>query len=166
MRLYNSAELIVHIAVALSYIYLQQTPGSLNQTVEFGAIDIPIAVTVGENFVCVLLDNGTVKCFGSNDSGQLGQGKAVTELGGTLSTIPSKLNAINPHVSITTNKSVLHSNMYSDGDIIIHMMYITSNNFILSAIDCDIAVIVDKLQHSASMWTYWLSPYATLTGHP
>jgi Regulator of chromosome condensation (RCC1) repeat len=65
----NSAELIVHIAVALSCIYLQQTPGSLNQAVEFGAIDIPIAVTVGENFVCVLLDNGTVKCFGSNDSG-------------------------------------------------------------------------------------------------
>jgi Regulator of chromosome condensation (RCC1) repeat len=48
---------------------MQQTPGSLNQTIDFGEVDIPIAVTVGDNFVCALLDNGTVKCFGSNESG-------------------------------------------------------------------------------------------------
>ena len=32
-------------------------------------------VSVGEQFACALLDNGGIKCWGSNQSGQLGQGE-------------------------------------------------------------------------------------------
>jgi alpha-tubulin suppressor-like RCC1 family protein len=52
-----------------------------------------IAVGIGNLFTCVLLDNASVKCFGDNISGQLGQGHSntigtnIAEMGEALPTV-------------------------------------------------------------------------------
>ena len=52
-----------------------------------------VAVTAGNAFTCVLLDNGTVKCWGDGASGRLGlgnvadRGDAAGEMGDTLPTV-------------------------------------------------------------------------------
>jgi alpha-tubulin suppressor-like RCC1 family protein len=51
-------------------------------------------LSLGDSFSCALLDNGTVKCWGNDFSGQLGQGDTVTrgdnanEMGDSLLPIP------------------------------------------------------------------------------
>jgi alpha-tubulin suppressor-like RCC1 family protein len=44
------------------------------ETVEFGAVPGAIAVTAGGFHTCALLDNGIPYCWGSNFTGQLGDG--------------------------------------------------------------------------------------------
>ncbi|MFO0661312.1 MAG: hypothetical protein U0165_15985 [Polyangiaceae bacterium] len=39
--------------------------------------NVPLKVTAGDTFSCVLLSNGTVRCWGDNSKGQLGQGDSV-----------------------------------------------------------------------------------------
>ncbi|MCP4757302.1 MAG: hypothetical protein GY866_41090 [Proteobacteria bacterium] len=65
--------------------------------VSLGA-ETPVQIAAGENFTCARLDNGTVKCWGSNSNGQLGLSNleenigddstdtinAITGLGGTV----------------------------------------------------------------------------------
>src|ERR1044071_4453649 len=38
------------------------------------------SVAAGDNFTCQLLGDGTVRCWGVNDSGQLGNGTSTTQL--------------------------------------------------------------------------------------
>ncbi|HEC08814.1 MAG TPA: hypothetical protein ENI86_04480, partial [Acidimicrobiales bacterium] len=52
-------------------------PGEMGDNlppVDLGTGRTAIAVSTGQEFTCALLDNGTVKCFGWNFWGQLGQG--------------------------------------------------------------------------------------------
>ena len=52
-------------------------PGEMGDNlpaIDLGTDRTAVAIAVGSSHVCVVLDNGTVKCWGSNSSGQLGQG--------------------------------------------------------------------------------------------
>ena len=42
--------------------------------VDLGAGRTARAIATGDNHTCVVLDNTSVKCWGSNTAGQLGQG--------------------------------------------------------------------------------------------
>ena len=61
--------------------------------VDLGTGRTAIQITAGENFAAVLLDNGTVKCWGFNGNGQLGyednedRGDEPGEMGGSLPTV-------------------------------------------------------------------------------
>ena len=59
--------------------------------VNLGAGRTATAVTAGANHTCALLDNATVKCWGFNGSGQLGQG-SIANLGdgaGEMAALPA-----------------------------------------------------------------------------
>lgn len=47
--------------------------GDLGVAADLGTGVVATAVTTGCRHTCVLLDDGTVKCFGYNNYGQLGQ---------------------------------------------------------------------------------------------
>jgi hypothetical protein len=68
-----------------------ETPGK-SKTVDFGHNAVVTAVSVGDSFVCAIV-NGAVKCWGLNKHGQLGQGTNVT-LGDTAATAPAKIKPI------------------------------------------------------------------------
>lgn len=55
---------------------------------QLGARAVDLAT--GNNFTCVVLDTGRVRCWGENENGQLGQGNA-TELGNTSESTPNKI---------------------------------------------------------------------------
>jgi alpha-tubulin suppressor-like RCC1 family protein len=59
------------------------TPGGLGPTpAAFGAVtDVPGAITAGTDHACVLVSDGSVGCWGSNASGQLGIGDVPPVLG-------------------------------------------------------------------------------------
>jgi alpha-tubulin suppressor-like RCC1 family protein len=71
-------------------------PGEMGDAlppVPFGTDRLPVAVSSGQFHHCAILDDGHVKCWGSNASGQLGQGDTANrgdqpgELGDALSAI-------------------------------------------------------------------------------
>ena len=49
-------------------------PGEVPVAVDLGAGRTAVAVTAGAYFTCAILDNGQVRCFGANGSGQLARG--------------------------------------------------------------------------------------------
>jgi alpha-tubulin suppressor-like RCC1 family protein len=52
-----------------------ETPGSMGP-VNVGAGRTAVAIAAGEEHTCALLDNGTVRCWGANNTGQLGYGSS------------------------------------------------------------------------------------------
>jgi alpha-tubulin suppressor-like RCC1 family protein len=68
-----------------------KTPGN-STTVNFGTDAAVTAVSIGGRFVCAIV-NGTAKCWGNNEYGQLGQGNTL-DLGATAATIPAKIKPI------------------------------------------------------------------------
>jgi alpha-tubulin suppressor-like RCC1 family protein len=60
------------------------------------------ALAVGGSHTCALLDDGTVKCWGLNDAGQLGQ-NSTTNLGGR----PEQMGDALPVVSLGTGRTAL-----------------------------------------------------------
>jgi alpha-tubulin suppressor-like RCC1 family protein len=56
-----------------------ETPGSVGP-VDLGAGRTAIGISAGEGFTCALLDNGTVRCWGTNNFGDLGYGN-TTDIG-------------------------------------------------------------------------------------
>jgi alpha-tubulin suppressor-like RCC1 family protein len=57
----------------LNYIGDDETPGSVGP-VDLGLDRKAVSVNAGGGFTCALLDDGTVRCWGMNDFGQLGYG--------------------------------------------------------------------------------------------
>ena len=62
--------------------------GETLSTVNLGTGRTAKEVSSGRDHVCALLDNGTVKCWGRNDKGQLGQGDTA-DRGGTADDMAS-----------------------------------------------------------------------------
>ncbi|MCU1367997.1 MAG: hypothetical protein JWN39_3636 [Ilumatobacteraceae bacterium] len=62
-------------------------------TVDLGTSRTATAVSAGSNFTCALLDNGTVKCWGYNAEGELGQG-SIADLGDQINEMGDHLPAI------------------------------------------------------------------------
>lgn len=51
-----------------------ETPGSATVTTEVQTGGVAVQLVVGQGFACVRLDDGGVRCWGTNEHGQLGQG--------------------------------------------------------------------------------------------
>jgi alpha-tubulin suppressor-like RCC1 family protein len=68
-----------------------ETPGT-SKTVDFGTGAVVTAVSAGYYLVCAVVD-GTVKCWGYDSYGQLGQGN-TNDLSGTAATIPAMIKPI------------------------------------------------------------------------
>ena len=71
----------------------RQSPGSV------GPVPLPaghkaVAVSAGTNDTCVILDDGSVRCWGYGAYGQLGYGN-TNDLGDTPTTTPDKVPAVN-----------------------------------------------------------------------
>jgi len=72
-------------------------PGQMGDNlpaVDLGTGRTATAITAGHDFTCALLDNGTVKCWGRNTAGELGQGNTTT-LGDGPGEMGDNLPAIN-----------------------------------------------------------------------
>ena len=72
------------------YIGVNPTDMETLNPIDFGSDRMPVAMAAGDRFSCALLDNGTVKCWGYNAYGQLGQdsnsniGDLPNEMGNNL----------------------------------------------------------------------------------
>ncbi len=72
-------------------------PGEMGDNlpaVDLGTGRTATAITAGHDFTCALLDNGTVKCWGRNTAGELGQGNTTT-LGDGPGEMGDNLPAVN-----------------------------------------------------------------------
>eukprot|EP00953_Heterococcus_sp_UTEX-ZZ885_P041669 21240-Heterococcus_DN1.PRE.1 len=69
------------------------TPGN-STTVDLGIDAAVTSVSLGVQFVCAIVNIGTVKCWGFNRFGQLGQGTTDIILGDTAATTPAKIKPI------------------------------------------------------------------------
>ena len=75
----------------------QSEMGDNLPAIDLGSDLTAVAIELGNNFVCALLNNGSVKCWGRNNRGQLGQGdtrnrgdglhQEQSEMGNNLSAI-------------------------------------------------------------------------------
>ena len=61
------------------------TMGDNLPEVDLGAV-IPVRLTAGQNHACALLDDGRLKCWGSNQFGKLGLGNALIIGGAEIET--------------------------------------------------------------------------------
>lgn len=68
--------------------------------ITLGAGRTATAITAGTQHACALLDNGTVKCWGNNASGALGQGN-TTDVGDGVGTLMSALQSIDLGTGVT-----------------------------------------------------------------
>ncbi len=82
-----------------------ETPASVGP-VDLGAGRTATAVSTGYNHTCALLDDGTVRCWGTSESGQLGYGNTYTIGDGETpgSAGPVDLGAGRTAVAITTGQ--------------------------------------------------------------
>jgi len=64
------------------------------EVVNVGASLSVASMWVGADHTCALLSDGSVKCWGWNDRGQLGLGKVSTSVGGIPAETPDKLPAV------------------------------------------------------------------------
>jgi alpha-tubulin suppressor-like RCC1 family protein len=69
-----------------------RTPGSVGP-VNLGSGRTAVAISAGGEHTCVVLDDGSVRCWGYNGLGQLGYGN-ITNAGGTPDTTPDQLGPV------------------------------------------------------------------------
>eukprot|EP00941_MAST-03F_sp_MAST-3F-sp1_P001472 g1472.t1 len=79
--------------------------GSQLALLDFGGQQIATQVTVGEQFGCVILQGGVVKCWGRNSHGQLYQGH-YRNIGDNVGEMGSDLNSVTLVVSGTTHTAI------------------------------------------------------------
>lgn len=80
-------------------------PGEMGEALPFvdlGAEETAVAISCGASFSCALLKSGSVKCWGNNSDGQLGQGDA--ELRGDA---PDEMGDALPPIDLGSNERVV-----------------------------------------------------------
>jgi alpha-tubulin suppressor-like RCC1 family protein len=85
---------------------------TLNRTtpVEVVGITNAVSVTAGQNHMCALLSDGTVKCWGRNDVGQLGNGTTIPDAGASSgSPTPVAVSGLDHVVSLISGSSAHHT---------------------------------------------------------
>ena len=83
--------------------------------VNLGAGRTATAITAGANHTCALLDNGTVKCWGQADSGQLGQDSTsnVGQTAGSVAALPA-VNLGAPRTATAVSAGANHTSAPPD----------------------------------------------------
>lgn len=76
--------------------------------IDLGAGVIPVKVACGTEFTCVLTLDGRVKCFGRNESGQLGQGSTTSPIGDVSGEMGDNLPYTNLGTGRTVKKLFVH----------------------------------------------------------
>jgi len=69
--------------------------------VDLGTDRRAVAISVGTNYACAILDDGSLKCWGSNGAGQLGQGDEVARGDG-----PNEMGNNLPAINLGTGQQI------------------------------------------------------------
>lgn len=77
--------------------------GASLKAVNLGSNRYATAVSVGYWHTCAVLDDGSLKCWGNNEYGQLGQGSAAKSIGGAVGEMGDRLSP----VALGDNESVI-----------------------------------------------------------
>ncbi len=90
---------IYYVSISMAFVFIVAC-NSVNETVDVRIFSTATSISAGENYTCAVLSGGSVKCWGSGSSGQLGDGSTTS----TQST-PVSVSSISTAASVSAGDS-------------------------------------------------------------